>query len=311
MAQEAAVAAAKQETEDLASTADAIDTTFDLPYPAALMPAADSLALDQLVEHERLRDGGLLRYRDTMDGLRDANGTQSLYIFMSHQWTAWSAPDPSGTQLRVMKAAVRHVAAVHGWSLDAVMVWVDYCSIPQSNAACMQQAISSLSAYSACAAAFVIVAPEVEHSDTKALCGVDTYRKRMWCRAEQLFHSPINGTGSMWLATAEASVTPLSDLPSWSTYSGYLNVFDGDATDETDKLMLVLPVLGLMQPRGCRTSARSGAMEAARATCRYQSSRRYWTPSPPTRRVSSRAKSSCVTRRRVERCAPARRPRVE
>ena len=245
VAQEAAVAAAKQETEDLASIMDAIDTTFDLPYPAALMPAADFLALDQLVEHERLRDGGLLRYRDTMDGLRDANGTQSLYIFMSHQWTAWSAPDPSGTQLRVMKAAVRHVAAVHGWSLDAVMVWVDYCSIPQSNAACMQQAISSLSAYSACAAAFVIVAPEVEHSDTKALCGVDTYRKRMWCRAEQLFHSLINGTGSMWLATAEASVTPLSDLPSWSTYSGYLNVFDGDATDETDKLMLMLPVLGL------------------------------------------------------------------
>ena len=248
VAQAAAVAAAKQETEDLASIMDAIDTTFDLPYPAALVSGRDFLALEHLVEHERLRDGGLLRYRDTMDTLHDARATGStgsLYVFMSHQWTSWSAPDPSGAQLRVMKAAVRHVAAVHGWSLDAVMVWVDYCSIPQGNAACKQQAIASLSAYSACAAAFVIVAPEVAHSDTGALCSVATYRKRMWCRAEQLFHTLINGTGSMWLATAETSVTPLTDLPSWSSYSGLLKVFEGEATDETDKLMLMLPVLGL------------------------------------------------------------------
>ena len=161
----------------IASIMDAIDTTFDLPFPAALIPATEFLALDELVRHEKLRDRGTLRYRDTMGTLRDKAGkAQNKYIFLSHQWTAWSAPDPSGAQLAVMHAAVRHVAATHGWPLEDVMVWCDYTSIPQSNEACMQQAISSLSAYAACAAAFVIVAPEVAHSDTGSTCSVATYR---------------------------------------------------------------------------------------------------------------------------------------
>lgn len=136
----------------------------------------------------------------------------------------------------------------------------------------MQQAISSLSAYSACAAAFVIVAPEVEHADTKALCSVATYRKRMWCRAEQLFHTLINGTGSMWLATGETSVAPLTDDPTWSS-AGLLKVFEGEATDESDKLMLMMPVLGLyatlcatvMHEREQRR-AHSAATDEAKAT---------------------------------------------
>ena len=246
-AQEAAVAAAKQETEDLAQIMDAIDTTFDLPYPASLMSATDFLALRELISFEKLRDGGKLRYRDTMSTLRDAahgGKAQSPYIFLSHQWTSWSLPDPSHAQLAVMHAAVKHVASTHGWSLEDVMVWCDYTSIPQSNEACMQQAISSLSAYSACANAFIIVAPMVAHADTGSMCSVDTYRKRMWCRAEQLFHTLINGTGRMWLATGKDSVTPLTDDPNWGN-AGLLKVFEGEATDESDKLKLMLPVLGL------------------------------------------------------------------
>ena len=61
-------------------------------------------------------------------------------------------------------------------------------------------AIQSLSAYASCAAAFIIVAPEVIHHDTGEHCDAETYHHRMWCRAEQFCHVVRNGFENMWFA---------------------------------------------------------------------------------------------------------------
>ena len=42
------------------------------------------------------------------------------------RWTSWTAPDPDDTQIVVMIAAVKTVAAAYGWPLDKIWVWVEY-----------------------------------------------------------------------------------------------------------------------------------------------------------------------------------------
>jgi hypothetical protein len=76
----------------------------------------------------------------------------------------------------------------------------DFFSIPQSSRGAQKLAINSLMGYASSAHAFVIVAPQVVTMDGKEL-SVDTYNRRMWCRAENLAHSLRNGTSGMWVAT--------------------------------------------------------------------------------------------------------------
>jgi len=161
------------------------------------------------------------------------------------QWTSWLQPDHDNVQYPVMVAAIKQIAATHGWPIDRVMVWVDYISIPQRNTTSQKAAIASLAAYASCAAAFLIVAPDVKHANTGQLCSLESYCRRMWCRAEQFSHTLRNGTERMWLATDEGDCCPLREDPTFSSQPQYHLVFQGDATDEEDKLSLVAPVLGL------------------------------------------------------------------
>jgi hypothetical protein len=127
------------------------------------------------------------------------------------QWTSFSAPDPSGVQYATMVNALRRVLAEERWSDARTWVWVDYISIPQRSRGMQKLAINSLSAYASAAHAFVIVAPSVVHADTGKMCNVETYNRRMWCRAENLCHSLRNGIGAMWLASDEHSCEKLSE----------------------------------------------------------------------------------------------------
>ena len=110
-------------------------------------------------------------------------------------------------------------------------------------------AINSLSSYASEADAFVIVAPEVVHSTTQKLCDKHSYLRRMWCRAENLCHYLDSGSGHMWMATSPTACTKLCEVTATGGHSDFvqsnLRVFDGEATVASDKLSLVLPVLGL------------------------------------------------------------------
>ncbi len=117
-------------------------------------------------------------------------------------------------------------------------------SIPQNTPRLKALAVQTIACYCAAAHAFIICAPTTEHVDTGKVCDVGSYQRRMWCRCEQLCHVMRKGTSSMWCATTVDDCKPLGELGrEW--LMTVLRVFEGDVTDEKDKLSIVLPILGL------------------------------------------------------------------
>ena len=116
---------------------------------------------------------------------------------------------------------------------------------PQVNVAQQQHAIRSLVAYASHASAFVIVAPTVKHREECSTCDISTYRTRLWTRVEQLCFMLKNGTHRMWIATSTAAdgIYSVDKKKDWLEDNVY--VFEGNATDDRDKLHLKLPMLGL------------------------------------------------------------------
>ena len=143
-----------------------------------------------------------------------------------------------------MLSSIAHVANVADWDPERILVWCDYCSVPQGHQGMQGFAINSIASYAACAAAFIVVAPDVQHRDLQeVVCNVDTYKKRLWTRVEQLCHGLANGSHAMWLATSRTECRKVVTEENW--LSANLRVFEGEATDEHDKLTLVMPLLGL------------------------------------------------------------------
>ena len=206
----------------------ALHTTHHMNHSAVLVPASTFVSLGELRAYEDLRDEGKLIYRDSFSAL--AHGDDYI-VFFSHQWTSFDHPDPANVQYPVMVAALLKLAeekeadnAVREGKtraseagdatevvsiLERMLVWVDYSSIPQRSEATLKLAIQSLSAYSSLAAEFVIVAPTCHHLQTGAVCDFESYRRRAWCRAEQLCHLFRNGMDDMWLATSPKHIERL------------------------------------------------------------------------------------------------------
>ena len=126
----------------------------------------------------------------------------------------WGNPDPTGLQYKCAVGALRTIMSANHWAMKEVWVWCDYHSIPQVNRAMQSSAIKSLPEYASSAHAFVILAPRVPHQDTGLVCDAGSYQKRMWCRAENLFHSFRHGVRSMWLVTTEDDCRLIKDSDS-------------------------------------------------------------------------------------------------
>ena len=118
-------------------------------YPYYGISVPDFLELTEWLPHEALKASGKVKQMGETDEV----------IFVSHQWTSFSHPDPAGNQLRALqtqirtlmkgKTAVRSDSALDGsygysmvtagkeWKnkLPNMYLWVDYCSIPQPSAA--------------------------------------------------------------------------------------------------------------------------------------------------------------------------------
>ena len=143
-----------------------------------------------------------------------------------------------------MVASLRRVIRERQWDEEDVQVWVDLASIPQNTPLLKQLAVQTIACYCAAAHAFIICAPTTVHADTGKVCDVASYQRRMWCRCEQLCHVMRKGTSSMWCATTVDDCKPLGELGrEW--LMAVLRVFEGDVTEEKDKLSIVLPILGL------------------------------------------------------------------
>ena len=222
---------------------DALDTTRSLQFPGVLVQLSDFVAMGRLEPFEKLRDSSVrLRYFDALEQLESSGGCK--VVFLSHQWTSFTEPDPTGDQYRVMLSSIAHVMDVEDWNPDRVLVWCDYCSVPQGHKGMQGFAINSIASYAACADAFIVVAPDVPHNDLPGvMCDLEQYKKRLWTRVEQLCHGLTNGSHHMWVATSLTECRKAVAEENWLRAN--LRVFDGEATDEYDKLTLVLPLLGL------------------------------------------------------------------
>jgi hypothetical protein len=255
----------------------AIRTTRSLDCPAIYIRATDFCKLGKLRPHEELRNEGVLVYKDALAQLASV---EQFVVFVSHQWTSTAEPDPNCIQYPVMVAAVRKLAQslVDGEFMGArflkhgdhsfkgkgdddeaenkvrrvlanMLVWVDYVSIPQTPCEMQNLAIRTLSSYCSNAAAFIVVAPIATHAQTGQHCNFTSYQTRMWTRAEQFCHAAVHGIDSMWIATSEGAIDKMGSHKllamgdRWMTE--ILHVYEGHATDDMDKVALVIPILGL------------------------------------------------------------------
>ena len=102
---------AKQQStwEEILDDAEAYSTS--LGCPMALVSTMDFLDLERLVKFEDLREQGRLRVLDTIDKVLEFR-KKFLVMYVSHQWCAWSVPDPNGVHYRTICAAVRTFAQV-------------------------------------------------------------------------------------------------------------------------------------------------------------------------------------------------------
>ena len=109
---------------------------------------------------------------------------QRKIIFVSHQWLAWTEPDPDLVHYNAMIKATEAVVVQTGWPLQTCYLWVDYHSVPQMSKQLQALATSTLPLFGSQSSIFVVIAPQAVHADTRALCDFETYQRRMWCRAE-------------------------------------------------------------------------------------------------------------------------------
>merc|ERR1711865_279381 len=178
----------------------ALEASQHLDYPVTLVSANDFMAHGRLRQHEDVRDENQLVFKDSLAKVAVFKKTYKI-VFFSHQWTAWTEPDHTSKQYKAMVEALQTVVTDFGWDLNKVYVWVDYISIPQCVGSVQLLAIHTLTAYSSVADAFIAVCPDLEHKETSASVGVESYKHRMWCRAEQACFALKNGCDNMWMCT--------------------------------------------------------------------------------------------------------------
>ena len=78
-------------------------------YPYYGISVPDFLALTEWLPHEALKASGKVREMTENEEV----------IFVSHQWTSFSHPDPAGNQLRALQTQIRTYQTVS--ELDAVV----------------------------------------------------------------------------------------------------------------------------------------------------------------------------------------------
>jgi len=257
----------------------ALEATQELAFPMVLLKVETFKKHGKFVAFEDILSESLWLHtiQDIDDFLtkdiKEQLGKKNKVIFMSHQWTAFGEPDHTGDQYRGMVEAVDNVIQQNRWIEEDTYVWLDYSSIPQRHRPSQTAAINSLTVYAAKVSAFIVVAPKVNHKDLEGvLCNEDSYKKRAWCRAEQLSHLLAQAGDNMYLAKQKEpgqsmpGFLRLNDDAAWLEQS--IEVFKGELTccrrkhvgmDMCDRERLVVPMLGLWAQL-CRT-VRGQALE--------------------------------------------------
>jgi len=206
-----------------------LDSVKLLGFPMSLISAAHFCALELaelMTLHEGIRNVGKLVILDSVELIRQFTQLDHTILFFSYQWLSWDTPGPNAIQLECMKTALKKVAASrNAKSIHNLYVWLDILSIPQCHPLSKAAAVNSLYIYASLADLMVIVCPDSQHNNTKERAGAESYKQRVWCRAEQMAHLCHHGTETMFVSTADN----FDDLP-----KGWMDtvsrVFAGDMT---------------------------------------------------------------------------------
>mmetsp|Transcript_34201 Transcript_34201/g.75119 ORF Transcript_34201/g.75119 Transcript_34201/m.75119 type:complete len:839 (-) Transcript_34201:132-2648(-) len=190
-----------------------LELVYARTHPMYVFSMRTLLSLDRMLPFEEMVARGLLfEAEENVDNL----------FFISHQWTSFEDPDPTGTQLATLQAVMRATLAgklsslfgtpdewagfartehkMNAMKLPVMSeeslaaeaaegyVWLDYACVPQAAGAAAQRAaaIRSIPHYIDASAMFVALCPRIEHSDLPGtFCDYHTWRRRGWCRLEE------------------------------------------------------------------------------------------------------------------------------
>ena len=174
-----------------------------LYYPIYAVRIERVLELGGMVAHEALYAAG-----DVREWVAERDGP---LIFVSHQWTAFSEPDPTGTQFALLQGVLRNAlrgrlesvvgapfatvddadGGVFGALLSAVndprgaWIWLDYWSIPQHASPDVKMlGIQSIPAFIEASTCMLCLVPRVAHRDTHEWCDAASYASRICTPAQ-------------------------------------------------------------------------------------------------------------------------------
>jgi len=197
-------------------------------YPMYVVSLDVLLSEQRMRPHEEMMADGKLQVWD--------EGMKGHTIFVSHQWTAFTHPDPSGTQLRCLQHSLRRLASkevpkveddvstlaqnegklctvlAEEWAevLPHCFFWMDYWSIAQrSDQLALQQAgIRSIPGYFSRVSLMLVLAPLIVHHDLPdVVCNYSSWRKRGWCRLE-FVAAALGGSNARIMLIQGARATP-------------------------------------------------------------------------------------------------------
>ena len=159
-----------------------------------------------------------------------------------------------------MTESLKIIATRLHLDMTGIYVWLDILSITQQKQKLKALAVNSLCTYASQADAMIIVAPDSQHHNQKILANLQTYKCRVWTRAEQVSFFTKSGASKMFIITENFGEVP----EGWMADVAAL--FEGDMTccarkhqggGPCDKESLVLPMLGMYFNGSIEWSARN------------------------------------------------------
>lgn len=126
-----------------------------------------------------------------------------------HVWEGAAHPDDErATKHKLLCAGMAKLAEEKGWSLDKLLLWLDFCGIDQDDEVKKWAGVQSLRGYLSVCDAVIIPYPEPPSNASRSVDVLRVYGERGWTRLEALV---VYGVGilkgspapELWVAWAE------------------------------------------------------------------------------------------------------------
>jgi len=205
-----------------------LSSVQDVGFPMSLISARCFMELESqelMSLHEGVRNTGKLIVLDTMALIMEFRAKGNMIVFFSYQWLSWDKPGPDSVQHSCMIKSLETLSQKTSMSLQKIFVWLDILSIPQCHPTMKSLAVNSLYVYASRADHMVIIGPTSVHASTGQKADLESYKQRVWCRAEQMAHCCNNSLETMYLATEGGLQAVPKD---WM--KAVCQVFNGDMT---------------------------------------------------------------------------------